>query len=531
MKTGGLLVLVIALCVTPALCATRPDAELSDNAKAAIPDLVRRMGIKDASIREGLFWDLAAVALGELQPASRREALTDNDYAVILRHALRGQAARLPIDRAKRVLGAVKAIAEERELPGVDECVMEFVELDAEGPAPGEAGRTCRRVEPYGPRLCELAVDVLVTLRSPKATPFLIAKLISGERSHMHRAMEGVTTVRGVEAAPYVRELLDHEDENIRIHATRTLYELDARQYGDDLYDVFIANRSWREMDTFVLAVLVKWEDERVTPFVMQWLTEKGSSTRNRMASRLVDVNATPIADELILLVAARIGHRERGGATGVVDAMRLLGRLEVMEAIPVFRQLVRDDSWISSWAAEQLGVLRAREAVPDLVAMLEQYHPDDWHAATHALARIGSVEAAAAVIDAIERFPTKTDERELLKRMIPASAPRTCEQLQTIELEEGPDGAIDEYFAQFEDLFGVKVSIGDSVAQEDRQRRVAGRRRLTGMQALDVGMGMLNYGDTDYACFMEEGHIHILPVAEVLARWKIWIETQKQEQ
>jgi HEAT repeat protein len=119
-------------------------------------------------------------------------------------------------------------------------------------------------------------------------------------------------------------------------------------------------------------------------------------------AKALIRIRAVDAAPTLVRVLKG-------GSATQQSAAAYALGWLSVPETIPAVRAAASNaqlDADVRGHAVEALGVMEAREAVPDLVALLSDGSPEVRYWAAYSLGQIGD----AAAVPALERMAAEDD-------------------------------------------------------------------------------------------------------------------------
>ncbi|MEX0775933.1 MAG: HEAT repeat domain-containing protein [Phycisphaeraceae bacterium] len=509
----------LAMCLSglvsgSAISAAEVTQELSEAAKSSVPDVVRRMQSSDPDVRAALIEELVIPARrsGPTR-ATPRYKLTDEDYSLILERSLPGLAVHLPEQRQYSLMYEVAFLVKNCKVQGCDVGIAEF------------AG------SPF-PSVQRIALRNLIDMRSHAALPFLLPKLHGQDPGQLCDAIRDIVAVKGTEAGPRLEQILEHPDSDTRHWAAWALFQLDARTSAEKLYLTSIKDRQWNQINPYVLAVLIKWDDARTVPIAMRWLTDDALERRSTMRDRLLEVHAKTIQDALIKF----LDTGEYEGRTAVAnlntkaDAMRLLGAFGSTKAIPALRRLAADKDSTSQVAISQLGTLRAEEAIPDLLTILDT-RSDTRLETTLALANIGHPSIVGRVIAELRKQSTGSHRIHVLEALTQAAAPKTYEKLRTTQVKSIDTMPAPEYFAQIAGKVGMTAQLSSAVTPKDREIVVVGQTGHTGLTALRHGVDAINYDGYDYALFLEEDRIHVLPVEEVFTRWDQWLKASRHQQ
>lgn len=500
--------LAILLAISQCLYARSSIRVLSERAMDSIPNVIRRMQSDDPEVRYRLADELVAIERDvDFGKFYLPYELTSGDYSVILQNALKGLVHHLSDEKGCLLLYKVQHISRSHTLSGIEPVIAEF----ADSPSFD---------------VSSTAVRILVDLKSPLATPYLIPALKDPDK--YYGAIHDLVTVKGTDAIPHIERLLSANDSNMQHWAVWALFNLGARDCEDKIYRSFVENQQWRDINPYVLAVLTKWGDSRVYPVVMRWLTtEDDLATRDRMITRLTNVNATPIEDSVIaFLESGRVQAPDKGTEHNIkADAMRLLGMLKSNKAIPLLRKTAGDkNDVLADVAAEQLGLMEAKEAVPELLSMLDTRRDSYYWPATLALARIGEPATVERVLSELKKRRHSSHQVEVLETLAKVSAPQTYRMLRDAKLPELSSLPAEEYFAQIADKAKITLRVSYNIPQKDRDRVVAGRKGHTGLSALRRGLAMLNCAGYHCALFIEEDTVHVVPIDETYSKWDDWL-------
>ncbi len=500
-------VIAIVLLISQYLFGGSSDHVLSKQATNTIPNVISRMQSEDPEIRSELIEEIVDLDKDGHTYVSMYYDLPDSDYLIILQNALRGLARELPDHDQLRVLNRVRDFCRLHNLTGIEHAISEFAESSSFD-------------------VSHMAVRVLVDLESSLATPYLMPDLSDPHK--YYNAIQDIVTVKGTAAIPRLRALLSTSEGNKLHWVVWALFNLGANQYADQIYISCVQNRQGRDVSPYFLAVLVKWEDSRVYPLVMDRLTDSDGVIREKMMSRLSEVGATPIEDTVIaFLKSGRVEAPDRGTERNIkADAIRLLGMLKSSKSIPFLRKIVTEkDDYLGCVAARQLGLMEAKEAIPELLSMFDTGRYSDFASAVDALAQIGDPSTVERIISELKKNRSKGYHLEVLETLGKVSAPKTYQMLRDTKLPELFSLPADQYFAQVADVAKITVRISENIQQQDRTRGVAGRKEHTGLSALRRGLAMLNYTGNGYTLFIEEDIVHILTIEEVYSKWDDWLQ------
>ncbi|OGN89561.1 MAG: hypothetical protein A2Z74_03395 [Chloroflexi bacterium RBG_13_46_9] len=498
-------VIAIVLLISQYLFGGSSDHVLSKQATNTIPNVISRMQSEDPEIRSELIKEIVDLDKEGHTYVSLYYDLPDSDYSIIIQNALRGLAKELPDNDQLRVLNRIRDFCRLHNLTGLEHTISEFAESSSFD-------------------VSHMAVRILVDLKSPLATPYLMPDLSDPHK--YYGAIQDLVTVKGTAAIPRLRELLLISEGNKLHWVVWALFNLNANQCADQIYISCVQNRHGRDISPYFLAALVKWEDSRVYPLVMNRLTDNDGTIRESMITYLVKVGATPIEDAVIaFLKSGHVDAPDRGTERNIkADAIRLLGMLKSSKAVPLLRKIVTEkDDYLGDMAIRQLGLMEAKEAIPEIFYQLDTRR-SAWYAAVLALAQMGSRSAAERVVSELKK-KRPSYYGEILEALPKVSAPETYQMLRDTQLPKLLSLPVDQYFAQIADKAKITVRLSENIPQKDRERNVAGLGGPTGLSALRRGVAWLNNSGCSHGLFIEEDIVYVIPIEEVFSKWDDWLQ------
>ena len=316
--------------------------------------------------------------------------------------------------------------------------------------------------------------------------------------------------------------------------AIRALVRLDAREavpYIKELYKPGEAN------EEYLLTSLVYFGDEQAISQLMTEMTDTNQELGWSLLESLIRVKARAVIPALISALENEkaLGGQSSRGPNIVGYIMVGLARLEAKEAIPVLRRylnlafdrgLREPNAFLAGRAIEALGMLRAREVIPELVQILDFDDYSFWKGAQIALARIGEPNTAERVIASLRKHISASSHVEVLEELANISDPNTYQALSRIELPNIESAPSEGYLKQLTDKSGVRFTFSENRTLPDEKRRqvIAALSSPTGLSALRRVIGTLNYSAADYAIFIHDRAVHVVTVGEAYDLWDKWL-------
>ena len=258
------------------------------------------------------------------------------------------------------------------------------------------------------------ALETLVSLRAKEAVPSLVTLLNDKDALKRYYALTRLVELNGRKAAPAIAKVLEDENEDNRYWALDALVKLDARRYASALWRL-TGEGQRPQTQAYALAALISFAETRAIPMAVKRATERDLTRRTHMLEFLVQVKASAIAPAFVAVLKGRTvlgGNPSDEGTDSNIrrDIMTCLGELRAREAIPVLRDYARrrdSDTFLQRAAVMTLGVLGAKEAVNDLLPLLDERVTSDAYATAEAgvaLAQIGDRRTWQQLIDLAAR-------------------------------------------------------------------------------------------------------------------------------
>lgn len=530
---------------TPSSTPDVPWFELSEEAKRVVPNLLERLKSQDPVVLFQLIDELVAVERqDDVGRTSLRYDLSPSDYSVILQRALPSLIAALSdSDAATRLLNQLNAgraeksiyafldSSEELTIASLKSKLLAKIEFIAKAhELVGVAPVLVPLLEDEDPRIVRRIIRLLVQLRSDLAVPYLIPQLRSKETHEVYFAIRDLMRINATDAAGHIASALTASNTDVRGWALQALVQFDARQFKEEIFELVNQNREREDnLVHYGIAVLVKWGEPRVIPIAMKWLTSNNASRRMELAEDLVELGGYQIVDSLIefLYDPTIVGGDIGTNANIRRDAMSLLAKLDPIKAAPTLREYARGEhDFLAMAAAEELGKIRAAEAVPELLALLDRRDPSGgtWYRAMLALARIAEPNTIPRLLAELrKRRPDRSYPKTLFALNV-ASDPDTYHKLHSIKLERAESLPLVESLAQLSEKCGIPMVLSEKVDAADRSRVVSRLVSPTAIDILDRIVNVLNYSGYKCAVFITDGTVNVATIPEVYDFWETWL-------
>ena len=401
--------------------------ELSPTLLRTIPSVVERLNSGDIYERIGVLDELVTVKRGAHLPELLfAYQLPASDYSVVVQKILAGNLQDVDGERASTTWWKLTHVVKVFQLKELVKPLTAY--LPKTGPPIQLAIlmtlETLRAIESV-PQIVPLlqspekyirreALAVLVSLRAKEAIPTLVSLLRDDDLQKRYYALTSLVKVNGKEAAPAISKILEDVDENNRYWALDALVKFNAREHAQAVWKLTEAYQQ-PHTQRYAVAALIFFGESRAIPLAVKRVTETDTSARLEMLRFLVQVKARAVAPALVAVLESRTvlgGSPPDIGTDSNIrsDIMTCLGRLGAREAIPVLRRYARGtdpNGLLQRPAVMTLGVLGAREAVNDLLTLLNEPTPNDEYPSAEvgvALAQIGDRTTFRRLIDLAAR-------------------------------------------------------------------------------------------------------------------------------
>jgi HEAT repeat protein len=514
--------------------------ELAPSARAleAVPDLLDRLSSNDPQVTLKLIDQLVIRHPSHDVVGYRlRYDLPDEDYGLILASALSSLRPALLDQESKRAaLSKLEHLARVCPLPQVGPLLVPWLQdsdpivqlvslrmvqaLNARDLAPQVA-----RFLESGDDVKRVALEVLVSLKSPLALDTLFEKLRdepNDKPTQRYKALQDIVVIGDKRAVRHVEPLLTEKKDNTSYWVLDTLYKLDARESKERIWEVMQQQPDQRSFVMYAQAILAKWDDTRAIPPIMERLTSSKLEEHFETVQIIERMDIRQMGKPVLALVReqAALPRNQRINANVLAGMIGLIGRLKIVEAIPLLRQMAGPGlNWgLAGYAASQLGELQAAEAIPELVALLGR--PETDSQAIIALAKIGTPEAVAVVVEQLRKKPRGSISVDALICLNVASNQHICERLKTTALQNvRMVKTVKDYLSQVKKELGISVVFAGSASDrflDSSADRLVRQRVATALHEILLG--------PDYAWYLDGDTVHVCPIPEALAFWEGWL-------
>ncbi len=375
------------------------------------------------------------------------------------------------------------------------------------------------------------AVEILLKSNAREAVPVLVSCLNDENSGIQMQAIEALGRIGDRSAIPHLLPLLKTR---MASWAIRALVQLDAREAVPHIKELYWPGE---QNSDIVLTALAYLGDEQAVSQLMNEMVDDEQLRGQGLLDRLVAIDARAVIPALISALEAEkaVGGQATRGPNIVAYMMLTLARLQAKEAIPVVRRYLHLQAgdapgdvpgFFAGSAMEALGMLKAREVIPELLQILDSEDYSLRNKAQVALARIGEPSTAKHVIASLRRNPSGSNHVQVLQELANISDPNTYQTLSQLDLSDIESLPIEEYLKQLMKKSGVRFVLSDRVPlpSEKKRQGIAGLARSTGLIALTRVVDTLNYSAADYAIFMHDRVVHVVPVEEVYELWDQWL-------
>lgn len=386
-------------------------------ARKIIPDIDQRINSPEIEDRISVL-DQLVVRVDEMCYITYKFPydLPTDDYYHLVVAVLEGELYRVKdTEKVRKVLEKIVHTAIKLKLKNITQYFLPFLKYD-DNIVQMQALRVLEQLEAkqYTKEIAKLlsipdrdvseqAFKVLVKFNAKEAVPGLITLLKHEKAIRRYYALEALGKIGDKSAIPYVVSLLQDPHKNNCYWAVDTLVSLDANEAVPDIWQAYRNGLVGKS----TIAALVYFGEVEAIPLAMDYITDKELSRRDGMIDRLVRLQARAVIPALISALEDDKIYGDDIGTNSNIrrDIIMCLAKLDAHDAVPVLRQYVKTKSrFLSEAAVDVLGILRAKEAVPDLLPLLEQdiRHGDSRFFVSRvalALARIGQRETIPALL------------------------------------------------------------------------------------------------------------------------------------
>lgn len=388
--------------------------------------VVERLHSENMNERISVLDELVTVRGGDVLGLLFRYDLPASDYFIVVRSILAGDLEKVDERQASTTSWKLNHVVRVFKLKEAVPSLTGYL-LKAEPPVQLDILRTLETLQAVEsvPQIVTLlrspeayirreTLDTLVSLRAKEAVPSLVALLSDKDETKRYHALTSLVKVNGKEAVPAIAKALDDESEDNRYWTLDALVLLNARDHAPALWRL-TADDQRPQTQAYALAALISFAESRAIPLAVKKATVADLTRRTDMLDFLVKVKANAIAPAFVAVLESITVLGGNPSDTGTDSNIRraimtCLGQLRAREAIPVLRNYARgrdSNTFLKQAAVMTLGVLGAKEAVNDLLPMLDERVTGDEYASAEvglALAQIEDRRTWPKLIDLAAR-------------------------------------------------------------------------------------------------------------------------------
>ena len=382
------------------------------------------------------------------------------------------------------------------------------------------------------------AIEMLIKFEVKEAVPVLISCLKKEGSRYKINSIEALGRIGDPNAIP---ALVPYLKSDLYGQTIIALVELDAKETVPNIKDAMLYVKEngqsphWDEVLLFTS--LAYFGDEQAIKDIMSKLIENEDMRYTSYLDRLVAINVKPIIPDLIKALEDEkiIGGQSNRGPNLVRDLMITIAKMNAIEAVPVLKRYLNIqpvpsdiDDFLESGAIQALGILKAKEVIPDLLQKLESenkgiHYGSIRSAAAMALARIGEPATFKNIFESVRK---KLVGAGVLCQLSYTLYPDIYNNLlkEYPHLEGKP---IEEFIKQLNEKGEVKFSLSNKVPIPDeiKNRIVSGFSGPSGLDVIDrILTGVLNYDSHKYTFYIDDGVIRFVEIEEAYDLWESWI-------
>jgi len=377
------------------------------------------------------------------------------------------------------------------------------------------------------------ALEILAKFNSKEAVPVFISCLKEDNYYKRSLAIDALGRIGDRSTVPQLVQLIKTEK---NFWALKVLVRLGAQEAVPYLRERYKAGGP---NDDFTLLSLAYFGDEQAISDIIAEMTDENMPRGESLLERLLKINARAVIPALISALENEkaVGGRSDRGGNIVGHMMVSLARLEANEAIPVLRRYLTpqsDSSGLNSFLAERaieaLGILKAKQVIPELLRMLDSGDYSIWTRATMALARIGELSTIERVIAELRKRKPNVRHVQVLNQLSYTLDPNTYEAL-LIRLPRLESLSLEEHLNQLTEKSKVKFSLSVNIPlpNEIKRRIVAGQSNPTGLSALNRIIRVLNYSSHNYTIFIDNDVVRFVTIEEAYDLWDRWLNEYRK--
>jgi len=502
-----------------------------------VREVEQRLGTGDAKGRLEVLSELAALRPEDAnQPVILRFDLPASDYELVLSKCLEGVSGRLDERGGMQLMGSapiwialIKRFKFDTYIPriaallGNENVFIQSFALTVLGGL--DAHQYDKQIASFlssGPDALEREAEAtLLRWKSKELTPSLIRKLKDNSGPSRYYAIEKAGKLGDPATVPALLLCGTDRDENIRraaLMAVRDLVPVERRTEIVRPFARLIADSSTnREVVNYALAICVECDEEKAMQDVVARLTSPDEGDRMLMQIALEQFPVKPLvpAVSAALLAKGRYGDDNTDGQARV-GLITLLRRAAVPEGIPALRSAMSErPRFVRVEAISALGALKAKEAIPELLAALEGDAASD---AAVALAQLRD----RRTLDRLRQYLTKKGavDGNFLYALNQAYHPELAKRLQTTRLGESIEDLPDIVLTKLSSEFHVTIKVNIEAAEWSMAAQRGGKVAVYPNEDVANSIGRALYyinekSDSKYCQILRGEEVHILRLNE----------------
>ncbi len=380
------------------------------------------------------------------------------------------------------------------------------------------------------------ALETLLELRAREAIPPLAVQLESTNDTTRYIAIKQLEKLGDLKAAPHLARRLSDASADNRYWALEALGKLKAI---DELHRA-LRNSTSPNIEARILSWLVAAGDKESCPVVARYILTGGRIDSHLMRKNLTEVRADAICPELANQLRSRL---LLGGKTVdddlLLEVALFMAEFQKSEAIPFLREFLKRhpphpnsrglngiESYNRDNVVSALGKLRAQEAVPDLLPLLNEDVSGDTesvHAAEIALSQIADPTSCQVLLQRIH------DPAHPLRGQILANLNVAIDEPLLVKINK----------TRFKGLYIAPVNSVTAAIIKDTKIPVVLHYEPASGQAWPitntyVEMVTVRFGleqvvgalGNSYTILLRDGKVHILPIRDALEFWDNLMKT-----
>jgi HEAT repeat protein len=327
------------------------------------------------------------------------------------------------------------------------------------------------------------------------------------------------------------------------------LVKWNAREHAQAVWKLTEADQGFtdpaqqRVTQEYALAALIYFGERRAIPLAIKLATGSDMTRRLEMLDFIVQIKATAFVPALIAVLESSTvlgdNPEDKGTDSNIRrDLMQCLGRLEAREAIPVLRGYARgreSNTFLQIAAVEELGVLRAKESVDDLLALLDKSVTGNEFGISEtglALAQIGERRTWRKLID-LAAHPACFKRSEIISELNQHLDPELWKRVQAQKVSGLYIRSVKATVEIFSRESGIPIVL-DYQPGKDLSRRntlepdgYPWANTSVEKISLSYGLGQIVDGLSDYRTprtytfVFDDKQIHIWPIERAIEWWR----------